>query len=147
MSFGHNDPFQSTRKAFRTMVDDLLNKSIGDIMGGESVVSRPLANVRETENAYLLELAVPGVSKEQVRLGIEANQLVIRAAEEGEREESSEQYSRREFNYQSFERRFTLPEQADHDKVEARMEHGVLHVTIGKKEQARAKEARTINID
>lgn len=147
MSFGHTDPFQSTRKAFRTMVDDLLNKSIGDIMGGETVVSRPLANVRETEKAYLLELAIPGVTKDQIRLGIEENQLFVRGAEKESAEESAETYSRREFNYLSFERRFALPEQADPEKVEAKLEHGVLHVTIGKKEKAQSQDSRTININ
>lgn len=146
MNFANNDPFNNTRKAFKTMVDDLLHKSIGDLMGAEGVVTRPFTNVQDTGKSYVLEVAIPGLEKDQIHLSIEGNQLLIKGKKHESTEEKAENYVRREFNFAQFERRFSLPDHADTDHIEARLKNGVLVVTLGKVQEEAPKEGTKIPI-
>jgi len=108
----------------------------------------PAVNIHETENEYAIEVAAPGMSKDDFRVNLENNELTISSEKKDEKkEEKKGQYSRREFSYQSFHRTFTLPEnQVNSDKIEAKYADGILRLTLPKKEEAKPKPARVIKI-
>lgn len=107
----------------------------------------PAVNVKENENEFNIELAAPGMKKEDFKINLDGNILTISSERKEEKEEKTDQYSRREFSYQSFQRSFTLPEySADREKVNAKYQDGILHINIPKREEARPKPAREIEI-
>ena len=93
-------------------------------------------------------MAVPGMKKEDFKVEIDNNMLIISSEKEEQKEETrkKDNYIRKEFNYQSFFRSFSLPEYIDEDKVEASYKDGILHVTIAKKEGVKKKANKTIAI-
>ena len=117
--------------------------------GNAARSSVPAVNVRETKDTYELEVAAPGMNKQDFKVELDNNMLVISAEKESKREEQDEQenYSRREFSYQSFVRTFSLPESlVQGDKVSARYDDGILHITVPKTEEAKVKPGRQIQI-
>lgn len=105
--------------------------------------SIPAVNITENEQGFTLAFAAPGFTKELFKLKLDKNILTI-SAEMPEKQD--EKYFRREFNYRNFERRFELPQSANFEEVSANYENGVLTVSIPKKEEAKAKEPRMIEI-
>jgi HSP20 family protein len=107
----------------------------------KSLVSNvPAVNISETDDGYHVELAVPGLKKEDFKISVDQNQLKISAEQKSETVENDEsrKYSRKEFNYASFTRAFTLPDLADQAQIEAEYRDGVLLVNVAKKEEAKA---------
>lgn len=97
----------------------------------------PAINVIEDENRYRLELAAPGLTKDDFKVHVnKEGNLVIEMEKKREEEEKDEKkegrYIRREFAYTKFHQTLILPENAEKDKIEARVENGVLNVTIPK---------------
>ena len=129
-------------------LDDLFNTSIGDIVGTDFVMSRPSVNIKESETDYLIEVAAPGLNKEDFNIVMEKDQLKISVEKEDAKEESEDgKYKRREFNYSNFKRRFTVPESVDVNRIKAKYENGVLKVMLSKKEEIIEKNgSRTIEI-
>ncbi|MDH4460121.1 MAG: Hsp20/alpha crystallin family protein [Flectobacillus sp.] len=106
--------------------------------------SLPAVNISESETAYLLELAAPGLNKEDFKLNVQANRLVISAKKEAvkeqeEKAENSVKYTRKEFSFTDFQRAFTLPKNVDVSKVEATYTNGILTVSVPKKEEEKVK--------
>ncbi len=95
----------------------------------------PAVNVKEDENAFQIEVAAPGLKKEDFKLSLHENRLTISAKQESKTEEKTEKFSRQEFNYTSFQRTFTLPKNVDGDKIDASYTDGILHVGLPKKEE------------
>lgn len=111
--------------------------------------SVPAVNVKETNDAYELEVAAPGMSKEDFKVELDNNLLVISAHKEKEHEEQDEKgnFARREFNYQSFTRTFSLPERlVMGDQISAKYLDGILHISVPKTEEAKVKPAKQIEI-
>lgn len=108
----------------------------------------PAVNIRETAEHIEVEVAAPGMRKEDFTLELDGNTLTIRSERQEEREQKEpERYTRREFSYQSFQRMFTLPKEVvDVDKIEARYENGLLLLVIPKKEEAKQRPPRMIQI-
>ena len=106
----------------------------------------PAVNIKETDKEFSLELAAPGMKKENFNVGVEDDVLTISAEREETKEEKEENYSRKEFTYASFQRRFTLPETVDSNKVTAKYEDGVLLLSLPKKSGPQLKPAKTIKI-
>lgn len=107
----------------------------------------PSVNVKETENEFEIELAAPGMKKEDFDINLENNTLTISSEHQEKREEGEGKYARREFSYQSFRRTFKVPENmVDGENIEARYRNGILHVKLPKQEKARAKPAKRIEI-
>jgi HSP20 family protein len=109
----------------------------------------PSVNIKETDNSYQVEMAAPGMKKEDFRVELDNNILTISSERTDEREEGGEKekYSRREFSYESFQRSFSLPKEVvDEDKIEAHYRDGVLQLTIPKREHAKQKPPRKIQI-
>ena len=104
----------------------------------------PAINVIENEKEYDVELAAPGLTKEDFQVHVdEDNNLVINMEKKAENNEKKRhgRYLRREFSYEKFQQMLTLPEDAEADKIEAKVEHGVLNVHIPKKEEADVQKA------
>jgi HSP20 family protein len=108
--------------------------------------SLPLANARETDKAYEMELIAPGLKKEDFKLGIEGDMLTVSYQPEAEKKEEKEDgWFKMEYRKQAFSRSFALDDTVDTAKISARYENGVLHLELPKKENAR-RISRSINI-
>jgi len=125
---------------------DLMNWGLSNF--SDSNTTLPAVNIRETDNNYEVEMAAPGMEKKDFKVELDNNVLTISSEKMEERDENGkEKYSRREFSYQSFQRSFTLPKEVvDEDKIEAHYKNGVLHLTIPKKEKAKQKPPRKIEV-
>ena len=107
----------------------------------------PSVNVKENDNEFGIEVAVPGFDKSDFKIEVHNDMLTISSEKQTEKEsEESDRYTKREFSYQAFTRSFTLPETADGDNVSANYDQGILTVSIPKKEEAKPKAPRTIEI-
>ncbi len=102
-------------------------------------LSTPAVNISEDQNNYFLTVAAPGMKKDDFKIYIEGDTLNIHAEKETEKEDSSRRFTRREYEYSSFSRSFTLPEGVDREKIDAHYENGILQLTLTKKEEARKK--------
>ena len=105
----------------------------------------PAVNVKETNDLFQLEVSAPGLKKEDFILELNNNLLSISSKHENVGEENSG-YTRREFNYQSFSRVFTLPDSVDSGNIKANYNQGVLNIEIPKRDEARIKPSKTIQI-
>ncbi|MDX5482244.1 MAG: Hsp20/alpha crystallin family protein [Hymenobacteraceae bacterium] len=115
-------------------------------MGRQMMASMPATNIRENEHDYSIEVAAPGMKKEDFNIDVDDHVLTISSQKEEDKTEEKENYTRREYNYSSFSRSFRLPESVKEDSIKARYEDGVLKLTVPKmKEQERPK--KKINID
>jgi HSP20 family protein len=103
----------------------------------------PAVDVRETEDRVVLEAELPGVNPKDVEIQVEGDCLLIRGERKHEKDEKTKSYHRLERAHGRFERRFTLPEGTNSEKVEATYKNGVLTVEVPKKEEARP---RTIQV-
>lgn len=109
----------------------------------------PAVNVAEHADGFRIEVAVPGLKKENFKLNLNHNNLIISASQESQKEESdtrNEKYTRIEFSYSSFQRTFTLPTSIDADKIQATYTDGVLKIDVPKREEAKIKPPRQIEI-
>ena len=107
----------------------------------------PSVNIKETSDNYEVEVAAPGMDKNDFKITLDGNQLTISSVKENEQTTGNENYSRREFSYQSFQRSFELPKNVvDEDKIIARYENGLLLLSIPKREEAKQRPPRMIEI-
>jgi HSP20 family protein len=140
------------RNEFPSVFDDLFNRDLwnwGLTNNSVTNTTLPAVNIRETNDHYLVEMAAPGMRKEDFKVELDGNVLSISSekSEENETKEQEQRYTRREFSYQSFQRTFQLQKDVvDIDKIEAKYENGVLHLLIPKKEEVKQKPPRMIKI-
>ena len=107
----------------------------------------PAVNIKENENSFELEVAAPGMKKDDFKVELDNNQLSIFSEKQMENEEKEENFTRREFSYQSFHRTFNLPEnKVDGNKISANYKNGILHILIPKKEEAKKQTPKMIEI-
>ncbi len=136
---------------FPRFFDDNFTKELDQRLGKEEQTKSfvPAVNVKEVADAYQVEVAVPGMKKEDFKVELDHDLLKISAHTEDKKEENAGdgKYTRREFHYQSFTRSFRLPKhQVNGDKIEARYEDGILHLNLPKREEAKEKPTRLIEI-
>ncbi|MFV7234893.1 Hsp20/alpha crystallin family protein [Flavobacterium sp. ZB4R12] len=134
-----------------TFFDDFVSRDLFDWADKNFTAlgsNLPSVNLKETENKLEVDLAAPGMKKEDFKVEIDNNMLMISSEKEEEKEEirKKDNYIRKEFNYQSFFRSFNLPEYIDESKIEASYKDGILHIVIAKKEGAKKKAHKTIAI-
>ncbi|SER49415.1 Hsp20/alpha crystallin family protein [Pedobacter rhizosphaerae] len=119
--------------------NDIFESVIGDTFFSDRRISSvPAVNISESAEAYQIELAAPGLKKEDFRVSIEKDMLNISAQKSEESSSEGKIYNRREYSYSAFTRSFTLPESADADKIQASYTQGVLKLSLPKKEEAKA---------
>ena len=125
---------------------DLWNRGLTNNSSTNTTI--PAVNIKETTEAFVVEMAAPGMKKEDFRVELDGNNLTITSEMQNETDvKEGERYTRREFSYQSFERSFTLPKNVvDVDQINAKYENGVLHLLIPKREEAKQKPPRFIEI-
>jgi HSP20 family protein len=109
--------------------------------------SEPALNIKENEKSYVLELAVPGIDRKDLKIDINDDVLTISSETKNEKEENRDGYRRKEFSYSSFCRSFYIPENANTEKIEASYKDGVLTVGIPKQEEEKTKITRQVNIE
>ena len=107
----------------------------------------PSVNIKETSDNYEVEVAAPGLDKNDFKVSLDGSLLTISSEKENQQVSEEENFTRREFSYQSFQRSFELPKNVvDEDKISARYENGLLYLSIPKKEEAKQKPPRMIEI-
>jgi HSP20 family protein len=99
----------------------------------------PAVNISHTKEAYTVEVAAPGLKKEDFKVHVEGDMLTITAEKKAEKEEHDKKYTRREYRYNSFSRSFVLPESVKSDSIKAEYEGGVLKIQLPKLEVQKAK--------
>jgi len=113
----------------------------------ETNTTLPAVNVKESDDEYTLEMAAPGFEKKDFKIELSHDLLTISSEKKVDKEtKEDQQFTRREFSYQSFSRSFSLPETVDSDKISAKYEKGILKVSIPKKEESKSKSVKTIAI-
>lgn len=134
----------------RSLFDDFFNRELfnwGNNNFSASRTTLPSINIKELEKAFEVEVAAPGMQKEDFRITLDGNLLTISSSKEEQQDESSGNYTRKEFSYQTFQRSFELSKDVvDDENMEARYENGVLKLTIPKKESALPQSPRLIEI-
>jgi HSP20 family protein len=107
----------------------------------------PAVNIAEDKDGFRIEVAAPGLGKEDFHINVEKRLLEISSEKENSNETKDAKYHRKEFSYSSFKRTFSLPEYADTDNIKASYNNGILDVTVPKLETAKDKPARLIAIE
>jgi len=107
--------------------------------------SHPSLNIKETDEAYTLEVAVPGMPKDAFDINVENGLLRLKAEQKHEDNQEDDTYVRREFSYQSFERTFQLPDDVDSEAINASYIDGVLHIELPRVAE-KAKPHKVIEI-
>lgn len=127
--------------------NDLMDWTNSNFSSTETTL--PAVNVKENSDAYEIEVAAPGMTKNDFKINLENNVLVISSEKKEEKtEEEKGKYTRKEFSYQSFQRSFTIPErQVEGDKISAKYCDGILCITLPKRDEIKPKPAREIKIN
>jgi HSP20 family protein len=124
--------------AVNPFFNDVFDTILNDTFLGDKLVSRvPAVNIAETENEFQIELAAPGLKKEDFKINLDKNVLSVSTEKKSENVEEGKKFSKREYNYTSFVRSFTLPETVDHSKIDAEYADGILKLIVAKREEAK----------
>ena len=129
---------------FPTVFDEFLN----DFTPNTCKTTAPAVNVREDEKAYTMEVAAPGIKKEYCRVSLNEDGNLCIAIEnkmEHKEEDKKQHYLRREFSYTNYQQNYSLPEDVVKDKISAKVQDGILTVTLPKQEKE-AKVSKSIEV-
>lgn len=136
-----NNPFD---RLFRNDYLDLWNQDVTETI--------PSINITEEKNNYVVEMAAPGLKKEDFNIDVDKDLITISCEKEsesrsGDGKDNNGSYSRREYNYSSFSRSFTLPENADGQKIKAKYTDGILRMEIAKNEDSQKSKTQKIKVE
>ena len=109
-------------------------------------MNAPAVNITEQKDQYLVSLAAPGLKKDDFKIDVDGNMLTISSEKEESKEDKDKKFTRREYSYSSFSRSFTLPEEINKEKIEAKYEDGVLKISLPRKEEAKKASAKQIAV-
>ena len=129
---------------FRSLVEDFFGDS--DFLNFKDKNFVPAVNIKEMEGEFEVELAVPGMTKDDIKVEVLDGVMTISAEKKEEKEEKTKKYTRREFSYNQFSRSFTLPEHVNSETINANYVDGVLHLHLPKMEKKTLPEAKKILI-
>ncbi|MEJ1222879.1 Hsp20/alpha crystallin family protein [Sediminicola sp. 1XM1-17] len=124
----------------------LMGRNVFDLDFWNGKRGEPALNIKETEDHFEIELAAPGFSKKDFEVTIDDGCLNIAAEKEISKEEKEKDYTRREFSYNSFERSLQLPDSVKEEAIKAQYKDGILSFNLAKKEEAKKKPPKTIQI-
>ena len=130
---------------FPTVFDEFLNS---DITPSTCTTTAPAVNVKEDEKAYTMEVAAPGIKKEYCRVSLNEDgnlSIAIENKMEHKEEDKKQHYLRREFSYTNYQQNYSLPEDVMKDQISAKVQDGILTVTLPK-QQKEAKVSKSIEI-
>ncbi len=131
-------------RTFSTLMDEFFNNTFPESFNNDFNWNSPSTNIKETDNGYTIEMAVPGIDKNNVDIRVEKDQLIVESKTSSENEESNDKYTMRQFNYSAFRKSFYLNNKIDNDKIDAQYKDGILYISLEKKDEAKTKEPRTI---
>lgn len=137
---------RTNRNGWTNLFDELFNTGLETFVGGDFSNNIPAVNVISNKDGYQLELAVPGLTKEDINIDLDKQVLTISASKEQQENEEKPKFTRREFNYNTFKRSFKLPKTINIELIKADFENGVLSIELPKKEEAKEVPARSIEI-
>lgn len=127
--------------------DDFFNDNVFSGFSSASCnPSTPAVNVVEDEKSFRIEMAAPGLSKNDINIDLENDVLTISSEQKEHKEEKNNRYMRREFSYNNFRRSFQIPESVELEKIKAGHEAGILSIELPKKEEMVEKAPRQIEI-
>jgi HSP20 family protein len=139
-------PSLRTRTTWPSLAEEFF---MGDLFpklfDAETRHSLPAVNIIEGKDEYRIEIAAPGLNKEDFKVNLENSMLTV-SSEKENKQDTDEKVMRKEFSYYSFSRSFTLPQTVNAEKIRATHKDGVLQVIIPKKEEAKEKPSREIKI-
>lgn len=139
-------PMIRRNSIFPSFVDEFFGKDLPVFMNLENGTTSPSVNIIESKEDFKIDLAAPGLEKDDFRINLHNNVLTISCEKENKVEENKEKYMRREFSYTQFNRAFSLPQTANSESINATYKNGVLSIVIPKKEEAKEKPSREIAI-
>lgn len=141
---------RATLPGFPNWLDDFWNRDFFNWDNrnfSATETTLPSVNVKETDDNYEVEVAAPGMDKKDFHITLDGNLLTISSEKQFSDEEKDANYTRREFSYQSFQRSFELPKDVvDEESIQAKYENGVLYLTVPKKEEAKKKAPKRIEV-
>jgi HSP20 family protein len=108
--------------------------------------SMPAVNIREDEKNFMLDLAIPGIDKKDLKIDINEDVLTVSSETKNEMEDNRDGYKRKEFSYSSFCRSFQIPDNVNREKIEASYKDGILSVSLPKFEEEKTKVSRQVKI-
>jgi HSP20 family protein len=118
--------------------NDVLDSIFNDTFFTDRMASAlPAVNTSESADFYHVEMAAPGLKKEDFKITVDRSMLTISCQSSDENNADNKRYAKREYSYSSFVRSFSLPELADSNKIEASYENGILKLDIAKREEAK----------
>ncbi len=129
---------------FRNLVDEFFNRNIAENFGSDFLHNTPSINVIATDSDYKIKVAAPGLDKGDFEVNVDKGYLSISAKKERSDEVKDGKYTRREFNYSTFNRSFQLPEHVQADNIAANYANGILTITLPKRAEAKANAGRVI---
>ena len=132
-------PSVPTTDRFRSLFESLFDADWNGGPGGIEMLRAPHADVQETGDSIRVLLEVPGMGPEDIRINLESNVLTVSGEKRQEQEEEGLRWHLSERRYGRFSRSFVLPREVEHDRIEARLEDGVLHLSVPKTEKAKPR--------
>jgi HSP20 family protein len=127
--------------------DDFFRKGFMDIWEPDQATV-PSVNILENDKEYLVDLAVPGMKKEDFNIDVDGNLITVSCEKETEtKEDGKDNFARREYNYSSFSRTFTIPDNAMAENVKAKYADGILQLNIPKNTEAKKKGGQKIKVE
>lgn len=127
-------------------MDRFFNSPLDEFTNFGKVMNVPAVNVTETEKEFKLSIAAPGLEKKDFKVEAIDEMLTISAEHEREEKETNDRFNRREYNYSSWSRSFSLPENCDYSKIDATYKNGELKISIPKMEVKEAKKVKNISV-
>jgi len=135
VKFNNNKGNNTLMPGFNDVFESIFN----DTFFSDRMVTRvPAVNISETADSYHIELAAPGLKKQDFKINVDDNVLTISVEQQTENTDNNRKYNKREYSYTSFVRSFNLPDVADHGRIEAVYENGILKIGVAKKEEAKS---------
>ena len=141
VKFANGKKEKSLNPLFSDVFESLFNDSVSDRM----IARVPAVNISETDGNYHIELAAPGLKKEDFKINLDRDVLSVSSEKKEETTQEGKRFNKREYSYSTFVRSFTLPDTADQSKIEAEYADGILRINVAKKEEAKF-QSREISI-
>ncbi|BDD02967.1 Hsp20/alpha crystallin family protein [Aureibacter tunicatorum] len=129
-----------------SIYDNLIGKDLFDF-GNSAQGTLPSVNVKDNKEEYVLEVAAPGLKKDDFHIEIHHNLLTVSSEKKQSKEEKDDNFTRKEFHYSSFKRTFSLPDTIKGDEIKAGYNDGILEITIPKKTEVIKEGGRKIEIE
>jgi len=136
-----NNRTRNTAPYFNNVFDSLFSDAITK---NKIVDKSPNVNIHENETAYVIELAAPGLKKEDFQINLKKDTLSVWAEVKKDETQVAKDFTRKEFDYSSFARSFNLPDSADGDHITAEYKDGILSINISKKDDAKLQHKEIV---